>query len=168
MGNRTVHCAHEHEGWARQCVHKLTFVWREAHHLQMATCPNWVLSYAGKAMASPNPESPGCRWCHEVGLTPPVASDSALRSEKGEESEVRVHPERGVWQSEGNRKGATRMWLLVRCLACDTATSEVGDAEGQAERPGFQSWLQLCVTRGCSLLLSGPQPLHPQTGDSTA
>ena len=60
------------------------------------------------------------------------------------------------------------MWLLVRCLACDTATSVVGDAEGQAERPGFQSWLQLCVTRGCSLLLSGPQPLHPQTGDSTA
>lgn len=70
------------------------FVWREVCHLQMATCPNWVLSYAGKAGVSPNQETPGCGWYHEVGLMPLVASDSALRSGRGEESEVRVHLER--------------------------------------------------------------------------
>lgn len=75
-------------------MHMPTFVWREARHLQTATCPNWVLCYAGKAMASPNWKTPGCWWCHKVGMIPPVASDSALRSERGEESEVRVHLER--------------------------------------------------------------------------
>lgn len=48
--------------------------------VEMTTCPNWVLSYEGKAEASPTKETSGCRWCPEVGVMPPVASDSSLRS----------------------------------------------------------------------------------------
>lgn len=68
----------------------LTFVWREAHRVEMATCPNWVLSCVGRAVAIPNQDSPGCRWCHGAGMMPLVASDCS--EEWGRwESEVRVH-----------------------------------------------------------------------------
>lgn len=54
---------------------------------EMVICPNRALSCVGKAMASPNQDTPGCRWCHEA------SSSLWFCSEEQEkwESEVRVH-----------------------------------------------------------------------------
>lgn len=79
------------------------FLWREAHHVETATCPNWVLSCVGRAVAVPYQESPGCRCCHDTGMMPPGASGSALRSKRtgGQRSES---ASMGGCPSEGNRK----------------------------------------------------------------
>ena len=49
------------------CMYMYTFLFKEAYCMEMAMCPNWVLSCVGKAMDSPNQETPGCRWCHRLG-----------------------------------------------------------------------------------------------------
>lgn len=47
--------------------------------MEVATCPNWVLSWVDRSVAGPNQEISGCRWCHRAGMTHPVASDFALK-----------------------------------------------------------------------------------------
>lgn len=80
-----------------------TFVWRETHRVEMDTCPKWVLSCVGRAMAVPNQDSPGCRWCLSMRLMLLLASDSALRSERHGNRRLEPILRQGC-HPEGNRK----------------------------------------------------------------